>query len=325
MLKISIVAIAGFVLALAPAANADLVTHYKLDETSGTTAVDSVGSNDGTVASPTWQVDTTGLTDPTSTTGVSMPSPNLLSGVTGLASADDTFTIMFWLQSDDFVDETFARFLSIGNDATGSEAIFAFVLETEVDEDQVEVIYYPDGNTTGEGESNPLTVSPNPLSTGWHHHAAVVDGTSLSYYLDGALKGSGTMVGALTNTEFYILGSPTQTGNGTAGSIDEVGVFDTALSQSEISGYMTNGLEGTPSAADPEITSIEKSGNTVTVNFTGAENGTFDLNKAAGLDGTFPDNEDSTPDSVTIVGTSGTLTDSTATEDAAFYQVKQQP
>jgi hypothetical protein len=240
---ITLLTVSVLVLALVPSVEAALVTHYKLDEaSSSTTAVDATGNgNDGAMTST---ASVAGSPDPTSTTGVSMPSPNLLSGVTGLASADDTFTIMFWLQGDNFVDDTFARFLSIGNDATGSEAIFAFVKETEYEEDQVEVIYYPDGNPTGEGESNPLTVSPNPLTTGWTHHAAVVDGLSLTWYVDGEEKGSGTMAGALTNTEFYILGSPTQTGNGTAGSIDEVGVFDEALGQTAIQGFIDNGLAG---------------------------------------------------------------------------------
>ena len=253
-------------------AHAELVVHYKLDEASGTVASDAtVNGNHGTVVSPTWEVDTTGLTDPTSTTGVSMLAGSLLSGVTGLGAADDTFTIMFWLQSDDFVDETFARFFSIGNDTGGqSEAIFAFVLETAFDEDQVEVVYYPLVPDM-EGESTVFTIEPNPLTTGWHHHAAVVDGLDLSYYIDGTLRNSGTMAGALTNSEFYILGSPTQSSNGVSASIDEVGVFDTALSQSEISGFMTNGLEGTPSAADPEITSITVAGGIATIMMKGTD------------------------------------------------------
>ncbi len=83
---------------------------------------------------------------------------------------------------------------------------------------------------------------------------------------------------------------------------------------------------GTTPAADPEITSIVKSGNTVTMEFTGTDGETYDLNKATGLDGTFPDNPDSTPNVTTLSGpTSGTLIDTGATEDAAFYQVKQQP
>ena len=328
ILPLAAVATAILVLTTA-SAHAELVVHYKLDETSGTVASDATGNgNDGTVVSPTWEVDTTASTDPTSTTGVSMPSPNLLSGVTGLGALDDTFTIMFWLETSNFQDGNFARFFSIGNDVSSqSEAIFAYELFVP-DDNKAEVVYYPLVPDMG-GESTVFETSPNSfLTTGWHHHAAVVDGTSLEWFVDGVSRGSGTMAGALTNSEFYILGSPTQASDGVSGSIDEVGVFDEALSQSEIQGFMNNGLEGTPSAADPEITSIVKSGNTVTVNFTGAEDGTFDLNKAAGLDGTLPDNEDSTPDSVTIVGTSGTLTDTNADEggtlNAAFYQVKQQ-
>ena len=90
-------------------------------------------------------------------------------------------------------------------------------------------------------------------------------------------------------------------------------------------GFAFQPAGGTTPAA-PEIVSIVKSGDTVTVEFTGTDGKTYDLNKASSLDGTFPDSPDSNPDSTILSGTTtGTLTDPGATEDAAFYQVKQQP
>ena len=241
--------------ASAPAAQAELVTHYKLDEASGgTIAIDATGNgNDGTMASTT---SVPGSPDPTSTSAISMDSPNLLSGVSGLAPTDTSFTIMFWLQSSNFTDG-FNRFFSIGNDtASQSEAIFAY----EPPDDKAEVVYYPlvpDGG----GESSPIEIfDVTFITTAWHHHAAVVDGLTLTWYVDGTLRGSGDipMGETLTQTEFFILGSPSQISDGISGSIDEVGVFDTALSQEEIAGFMDNGLTGGSPGSPPfAITEID--------------------------------------------------------------------
>jgi hypothetical protein len=77
-----------------------------------------------------------------------------------------------------------------------------------------------------------------------------------------------------------------------------------------------------PPAGDMKITSVTKSGNTVTVQFEGGVDGqTYNLNKSTMLDFTTPDIKDS----VTLSGTTtGTLQDTSATEDKAFYRVEQQ-
>ena len=55
--------------------------------------------------------------------------------------------------------------------------------------------------------------------------------------------------------------------------------------------------------------------------FEGTDGGTYDLNKSTNLDFTIPDIKDTT----TLPGTtSGTLEDTSATEDKAFYRVKSQ-
>lgn len=70
-----------------------------------------------------------------------------------------------------------------------------------------------------------------------------------------------------------------------------------------------------------KITSITKSGTTVTVEFEGEDGETYDLNKSTALDFTTPDIQDT----ITLSGTTtGTLEDSGATEDRAFYRVEQQ-
>jgi hypothetical protein len=66
---------------------------------------------------------------------------------------------------------------------------------------------------------------------------------------------------------------------------------------------------------------ITKSGTTVTVQFSGTDGQTYDLNISTDLDFSVPDIKNS----VTLSGTTtGTLEDTTATENTAFYRVGEQ-
>ena len=78
---------------------------------------------------------------------------------------------------------------------------------------------------------------------------------------------------------------------------------------------------GPGETAPPEVISITKSENTVTVQFSGTDGKTYGLNKSTDLDFSVPDIKNS----VTLSGTTtGTLVDTTATESAAFYRVEEQ-
>ncbi|MCH7228951.1 hypothetical protein [Haloferula sp. A504] len=72
--------------------------------------------------------------------------------------------------------------------------------------------------------------------------------------------------------------------------------------------------------APPEVTSITKAGDTVTIDFTGAEGASYGLNKSANLDFTTPN----IVDTAVVSGGTGTLEDTAATDDASFYRVESQ-
>jgi hypothetical protein len=226
---IIMVAVAGLLFALAASANAELVTHYKLDETSGSLIAADATVN-GNVGAMTSTTSVAGSPDPTSTTGISMPTGNYLDGV---APANSTYTIMFWVDID-FI-ETFCRFFTIGTDTlTTSELIF------EAEDEGAGLLFgltqYPD-NKVEDGEEAIFEPVAGVITSGWQHHAAVVDGTSVSYYVDGTLAASGTLMSNVTSAQFRILGATVQL-NPIGGSIDEVKVFDTALSETEIAENM---------------------------------------------------------------------------------------
>jgi len=80
------------------------------------------------------------------------------------------------------------------------------------------------------------TTVSNVADGNWHHVVTIHDGTSLDVYLDGTKEGTFTTVSPNTNigTSFtigkYVLGSS----NYFNGYLDEIGVFNTALTQEQI-------------------------------------------------------------------------------------------
>ena len=60
-------------------------------------------------------------------------------------------------------------------------------------------------------------------------------------------------------SKFFILGSPTQ-GDDKAGSVDEVGVFDTVLTASEILIGMNEGVEAVPEPATMALLGLAVAG-----------------------------------------------------------------
>lgn len=85
------------------------------------------------------------------------------------------------------------------------------------------------------------TSSPIMVQGLWNHVAAVIDGNQLRIYINGMLEGSQTLSTAITPTlNNIILGeSAGFAGRAFDGNIDEVRVWDVALTQAEIAANMT--------------------------------------------------------------------------------------
>lgn len=89
------------------------------------------------------------------------------------------------------------------------------------------------------------TVVPNV----WQHYAWVYDGANLKLYLNGAVVASGAATGAFSasTTSSFAIGLSTLPGFNFYydGGIDEVSLWNKALTQTEIQNMMANGLTGT--------------------------------------------------------------------------------
>lgn len=89
----------------------------------------------------------------------------------------------------------------------------------------------------------------------WHHIAVAFDGSSLKQYVDGALDAEMPVAGSMDSIEEVFRIGQSQTGiAGMIGRIDEVAIYNRALSESEIKEDMDRGV----------ISPVSPAGNLVT-------------------------------------------------------------
>ena len=219
------------------------IAYYELGETSGTTAVDSVGNHDGTY-----------------TNGVSLGADGIVSGSTA-ASFDgsndfveiphsddmllDNGTVTMWFKADD-LDGTDALFSKDSSNFDDGGHITARVVngELEVRLQSDDESYYVSGGSVAEDE--------------WHQITFTFGGDGMQLYLDGELVdsddytgGLGTTSGDDGNHEPWTLGaSQVASGNEVAnnlrdhfdGELDEFAIYDHAMSADDIQSLYTAGV-----------------------------------------------------------------------------------
>jgi hypothetical protein len=78
----------------------------------------------------------------------------------------------------------------------------------------------------------------------WTHLAATFDGSTLRFYIDGALAGSAAGTLGATTTGPFRMGTSGTCSAGFGGLIDEVAIYDRALTIEEIQRHYVNGLNG---------------------------------------------------------------------------------
>jgi hypothetical protein len=97
-------------------------------------------------------------------------------------------------------------------------------------------------------------------TTGFHHVVLTYDGARAKFFVDGTLKSSAALSGSILNTNFPVfIGRRSGTGvdgNGDVlnGIVDEVGVFDRALTDAQIQALAAGQRTISPTSALPTIT-----------------------------------------------------------------------
>jgi hypothetical protein len=196
-----------------PAPSTEPIAYWKFDENGGTTAFDSVGDNDGNL------INGTGWTTGISGSAVSFDGSNdyvdTISAATDLFTND--FTISAWINSGDY--EANAGFWAA--DTSGDNRLY---------------LRHDDTNNDGDIKLGLSDWNPNydnVYDTGeWMHYVVVLDGTTGYLYVNGVLLDSQSgLIVSIPSTPFTFGHNGVTYFNGL---IDEVKIYNRALSASEI-------------------------------------------------------------------------------------------
>jgi len=218
------------ILLFAYSVSADVVTNglvswWTFDETSGTTAGDSEGSNDGTLTNGTaWTTETAGAASSGAVSFDGTDDYVLVAGASGLDYSTGTWDL--WVMADNWTDGEYRNMMGgkeggsyLELQKTKNAGTFHFVLQ---------------------GVAVLVTTSGGHLTNGaWHHIAATwnFDTDAYELFIDGVSRGS-------SSTDYDAPTTPTNLSIGAGirpnpiaywdGCIDEVRIYDRVLNQSEI-------------------------------------------------------------------------------------------
>jgi hypothetical protein len=243
----------------APAVPAGLVAAYNFDAGAGSTVSDaSAHGNTGTVIGATWTTGKYGgaLSFDGTSSVVRVPdsaSLDLTSAMTLSAWVNPTATQSGWRTG--MQKETDAWFLNASND-TGA--------------------LRPSGGATTGGTTRWITgTTPNPVGT-WTHLALTYDGTALTLYVNGVQAATTPASGAAATTASPLwIGGNSPYGEYFNGRLDDVRVYNRALTPTEITNDMATPVGGTPPPVDTTppstptgLTATATSSTTATVSWT---------------------------------------------------------
>ena len=195
------------------------IAHWKLDETSGTLAVDSAGGHDGSlVGGPIWSTGQIagGLLFDGGDDEILVPYHETL-------SLTEAFTFTAWINADNYSD-----YQAVLTKGEGSQYNYWFgTLGSEL---LLDILI--------EGTWHSFTTSGANLTPGnWYHVAATFNDStdSISLYIDGVETANGVLTLSLeVNTADLLIGSSTFAGEIWPGVLDEVRIYDRMLVAAEI-------------------------------------------------------------------------------------------
>ena len=215
----------------------NLVAYYKMSDGSGTTLTDnSTGGNSGTlVNTPAWVI-SGAMAGPKNALDFNTTNAHC-NAVQNATNVTDNFTMMAWFKADvvpNFVLGNDWRCIAYnGTDAGGFGMGFR--------DGHFAALF---GSAAWLDTSVP--VSPNT----WYHLALRRSGGTAQFFVNGKLLSYSNTTAPLTPISRFTIGNMYSTDNATLytdsfdGQIDEVSVWDTALSDAQIRDYMGKSLTG---------------------------------------------------------------------------------
>lgn len=216
-------------------AHATLVAQWPFDEGSGTTATDSSGnSHTGTlVGSPSWV---------TGRVGAFALHFNGISQYMDAAATpftDTAYSWAMWVQGDAAPEPTYCCTKVLMNGITSESWGFSWsrglqeAYQAAHHRNAAGAYFYAQIVTT--------------LSAGvWYHVAATYDGTNLKVYLNGALEATTAVSAAIAASGTFRVGSPGDPIYSFPGRVDDLQIYNTALTAGEIATIYAGGGGGGP-------------------------------------------------------------------------------
>jgi glucose/arabinose dehydrogenase/fibronectin type 3 domain-containing protein len=237
-----------------------LVGAWAFSEGTGTTTADATGNgNTGTLVGPTW-----------SNTGrfgkaLSFNGTNSLVRIANAASLNlgSRMTLSAWVQP------------------TATMSGWRTIMQKEPDayflNASTSTPMRPAGGVALSTGSQPVVVGPtaNPLNA-WTYVALTYDGSALHLYVNGTEVATNSTTGTIQSTTGQLsIGGNTPYGEYFQGLIDEVRVYNRALTQNEVQGDMSTSItptapDGTPPSDPSGLTASTVSSSQVNLSWTGS-------------------------------------------------------
>jgi len=244
--------VCAFFLLLSTPAGAELIAHWKLDEPEGTEGVDSIldsGPTESHPGTPDFPIDTSPVTlEVEGATEESGTAASFMNGVINVpydeALNPESFTFCVWAKANSTAG--FQSVVTSRYDMGPAIELYGYVL-------------YNDGNGnwafwTGHGGPAPWHILGGPPVEidVWHHLTISFDAETMTktLYVNGEEVASATDQGYVPNSGMDLhIGGGGDMGDQFrfVGLIDDVALFDEALSQEDVQDIMENGIgEGPP-------------------------------------------------------------------------------
>jgi hypothetical protein len=227
-----------------------LFTHWQLNEGSGTTTVDSELNRSGTLRNGARWV--TGLGG----TAVAMDGVDDYIALPALEATGQAFSIAVWVRNTSLPTGVSQQFIAKASDSTEQGTYWMLGQTNSRGENLLRFRLKTGGRTTT------LTASKGriPLNT-WYHAVATYDGTRMRLYLNGTQVGTDRKTGSMSSgsgVPVHIGRSPDGSGY-LRGAIDDLRIYRSALTASEVEQVMAAGSNGT--ANQPPAVSLSSPAN----------------------------------------------------------------
>ncbi|MGJ8641836.1 MAG: leucine-rich repeat protein [Luteolibacter sp.] len=243
------------------------VAHWKFDETDGTTAADSAGSFDGTLSGSASFV----------AGGISGNAINLLNTGNSLVNMGNTvpgftsgnFTIVAWIKTTTTNGDT----VIAGKHLTGHSNGYLLAVNALGGGGAAnKATFYPSGS----GSNIPFSTTTVNDGT-WHQVVGVYTaGGNTQIYVDGSLEGTRASPAMVENTVSFLIGGATVGStptNAYEGLVDDVQLYSSALSESDIAFLFTNPGQTLTTVID--YTFVESDGEVTITGYTGSGGAIF--------------------------------------------------